>query len=51
MFQTVGTQFREFGDIKDGVDTVCVGAAELKTLRLPVPPGHWCSNYDYERLS
>ena len=33
MFQTVGTQFRECGDIKDGVDTVCVGAAEVKTLR------------------
>ena len=51
MFQTVGTQFREFGDIKDGIDTVCVGAAEVKTLRPPGPPGHWCSNHDYERLS
>ena len=51
MFQTVGTQFRECGDIKDGVDTVCVGAAELKTLRPPGPPGRWCSKHDYDRLS
>ena len=33
------------------IDTVCVGAAEVKTLRTPGPPGQWCSKHDYERLS